>query len=268
MKKTKVLLAGALVLALGLVMGCKQNSDLSVEEHRQGENAYQHVWKAEYTNDQYTRSALQFGKGGVKVQKAKVKVEMVYPANGKAGLLFAVNSRKTGEGESEKTVYDFYAFAFGKKPGQNKLEAYVDYYEGLEKFNGSSDSEKFGTGTNNVTVVDTRDLTYNWDGSQAVNVYMFITRNESKAAGGETTYTYDLEIQDTQGNSLWKESAVTAVGKDGVTGAVVNDGNLYSYGMLSQLASNPKNVNTTWTISNTEGDFIHQGGSMLAADEE
>lgn len=250
-----------------LVVGCKQNEELSVEEHRKGENGYQHVWEAEYTGDNYYRSALQFGSGKMDVQYAKVRVKMNYPGNGKAGLLFATNEREiettVGGGTTEKKkVYDFYAFAFGKNPSKaNTLEAYVDYYVGLEKFNDSSStSEKFGTGTQQE-VEAASDLTgITWNGASPVTVDMIVEKTTTSGGSGSETVTYNLKIQDTNGNELWSATDVAATGAN-----VVNEGYLCSYGMVSKLA-NPKKVDTVWTLD--KDSFKKSGaGTILAAED-
>lgn len=251
-----------------LVVGCKQNEELSVEEHRKGENGYQHVWEAEYTGDNYYRSALQFGSGKMDVQYAKVRVKMNYPGNGKAGLLFATNEREiettVGGGTKEKKkVYDFYAFAFGKNPSKaNTLEAYVDYYVGLEKFNDSSStSEKFGTGTSQE-VKKASDLTgINWNGASPVTVDMIIQKSTTKTNDSETV-KYNLTIQDTNGNILWSANDIAATGD-----TVVNEGYLCSYGMVSKLA-NPKNVDTVWTLDRDSFDKTGTGTILAAEDAE
>lgn len=260
MKKTKVLLAGALVLALGLVMGCKQNTDLSVEEHRQ-DGTGKHIWEAEYTGNSYIRSALQF-REDTNVATAKVKVTMTYPAYGKAGLLFAVQDREQ--------KYDFYAFAFGwngKLGNQSKIEAYVDYYQGLTTFNDSStNSERFGNGAH-ISVVTNEEFKepFNWDGAEPVIVDMYVTYNKpseeestettTQASGNESAQgTYDLKI--TKSNDpetvYWEKTGITAVGKEMASNMsqdlIVNgEGKLYSYGMLSGQ-KDPKKVHTTWVL--------------------
>lgn len=272
MKKTKVLLAGALVLALGLVMGCKQNSDLSVEEHRQGADKYEHIWEATYGNNDYIRSALQFGTAK-KVNAAKVKVKL-YPKDGKAGLLFAVNPRKvsvTGEGTAatEKTVYDFYAFAFGKKPGvENKLEAYVDYYQGLERFNdsGTASAEKFGQAAQ-VELKTGEFKNLDWNGSGPVTAVMSIGLSSTEGSD-DTTWTLKITSEDGQ-TEYWSETGVS--GKDAASRETdglsldhfKNEGAIYSYGMLSGL-SNPKTADTRWTL---DRDSL-PSGVILAAEEE
>ena len=266
-----VMRGGVLVILLSLlVVGCKQNEELSVEEHRKGENAYQHVWEAEYNGDNYYRSALQFGSGKMDVEYAKVRVKMNYPGNGKAGLLFATNEREiettVGGGEKEKKkVYDFYAFAFGRDPAEsNTLEAYVDYYIGLEKFNDSSStSEKFGTGKQ-TEVVEASNLTgITWNGASPVTVDMIVEKETTTGGSGSETVTYNLKIQDTSGNVLWSQDDVAATG-DGV----VNEGYLCSYGMVSKLAANPKNVDTTWTLDRDSFEKTGAGAILAAEDAE
>ena len=244
MKKTRIVLVGALVLALAFVMGCKQNEDLSVEEHRQDGHA-QHIWEAEYSGNKYIRSALQF-KEDNSVGTAKVTVEMTYPANGKAGVLFAVQE-KDGK-------YDFYAFAFGwngRTGSTSKLEAYVDYYQGLTTFNeASGDSEKFGNGYN-TSVVVSKDLeNTTWDGAEHFSADLYVTYD--KGAGN-----YDLKLTKVgdentvywTANDVDAKQTLTSSAKPGMSAALVKngEGKLYSYGMLSGQKETKK-VKTTWTL--------------------
>lgn len=269
MKLNKLVIGGGVLVVLlsMLVVGCKQNEELSVEEHRKGENGYQHVWEAEYTGDNYYRSALQFGSGKMDIQYAKVRVKMNYPGNGKAGLLFATNEREmevtTGGNKEKKKVYDFYAFAFGKNPRENNsLEAYVDYYVGLEKFNDSSStSEKFGTGES-TPVVKEKNLTgITWNGASPVTVDMIVEKKTTTGGSGTETVTYNLKIQSTDGNTVyWSANDIAATGD-----TVVNEGYLCSYGMVSKLAD-PKKVDTVWTLD--EGSLKKTGiGTILAAED-
>lgn len=249
-----------------MVVGCKQNEELSVKEHREGENASQHVWEAEYNNDLYTRSALQFGSGKMDVQYAKVRVKMNYPGNGKAGLLFATNEREietTVGGEKEKKkVYDFYAFAFGKDPSEtNTLEAYVDYYVGLEKFNDStSTSEKFGTGKSSEVKAASNLTGINWNGASPVTVDMIVEKKTTSGGSGSQSVTYNLKIQNTSGEVLWSADDIVSTA-DGV----VNEGYLCSYGMVSKLA-NPKTVDTVWTLDKDSFKKTGAGTISFAAE--
>lgn len=266
MKLNKLVIGGGVLVVLlsMLVVGCKQNQELSVEEHREGENKYQHVWEAEYEGSNYYRSALQFGSGKWDLEKAQVRVKMNFPANGKAGVLFAVNERDNekivGGNKEKKKVYDFYAFAFGKKPGvgnEKKLELYVDYYVGLEKFNDSSaTSEKFGAVTP-IEVVKPTELTgTNWDGATTFSADMII----EKVVEGESV-TYNLKIQSIDGKTVyWHQDGVVATGDN-----VVNKGYLCSYGMLSGVSSSRK-VDTTWALD--EESFKKEGvDSLLSAED-
>lgn len=271
MKKTKVLLAGALVLALGLVMGCKQNEELSVEEHRQGADKYEHVWEATYENDDYIRSALQFGSNkNAKVNTAEIKVKMIYPNQGKAGILFGVNPRDVSSGDTKETVYDFYAFAFGKNRKTGKLEAYVDYYQGLKSFNDKGGtSEKFGVAST-VELKNQEFSNFTGNADQPITVVMKIAIKETAGSKDTTDGQWDLSIVSEDGlTTYWSATAVSALaeataGKNGLNVANFKEtGNLYSYGMLTAL-ENPKKADTKWNLSK---DSL-PSGVVLAAEEE
>ena len=247
MKKTRIVLVGALVLALAFVMGCKQNEDLSVEEHRQDGRA-QHIWEAEYTGNKYIRSALHFSEDTAIDEKAKVTVEMAYPGNGKAGILFGLKER-TASGEKK---YDFYSFAFGWNGNKDnpKLEAYIDYYQGLTSFKDeSTNSEKFGTGAN-ISIVPNTELTgASWNGSELFDADMYVTYDAEND-------NYDVKItkKGDVNTVYFEESDITAKGKTGTgfsSDLVENKGGkLYSYGMLSGQRD-PKKVKTIWKFDTT-----------------
>lgn len=282
MKKTKVLLAGALVLALGLVMGCKGAPDntQASEGHvvREG-NKYVHEWKTEYSNNNYYRSALQFGKDDLskkspKVQNAEVTVELNFPADGKAGILFAVNNRAETVGTESKKLYDFFAFAFGvNRSNPQKLEAYVDYYQGASsiKDDGTNQAkpESFSTGKSFEVVK--KDLNYDWNG-KAVTMTMKIARNNNSTEQEENDDYFTLTITDKDGKTVWEgdtkevKSQLTEEGM--LEDAYKITGGIFSYGMLSG-AVKEKTANTVWTLNkDTLAPTGIMGGLNFAAEEE
>lgn len=95
MKKTRIVLVGALVLALAFVMGCgeKTKLDESVAEHKEGADKFTHEWEATYDSATYIRSAKQFGESGAnkndELTNIDAEITMLYPQNGKVGLILA-----------------------------------------------------------------------------------------------------------------------------------------------------------------------------------
>ena len=283
MKKTRIVLVGALVLALAFVMGCGEpDNTQAAEGHvvREG-NKYVHEWKADYSNNTYYRSALQFGKDDLlkkspKVQNAEVEVELNFPADGKAGILFAVNNRTQVEGTETKTLYDFFAFAFGvNRSNSSKLEAYVDYYQNATKIkeDGSDTGAKpeaFATGKS--FEVKKADLDYTWN-KKAVTMTMKIALNDNGTPSDDADDYYALTITDKDGNIVWEGN--TSGVKDKVAGTagmnVANyktTGGIYSYGMLSGAVSD-KTANTVWTLKkDTLKPTGIAGGLNFAAEEE
>ncbi|MBR2362952.1 MAG: hypothetical protein IKA80_09975 [Spirochaetaceae bacterium] len=283
MKKTRIVLVGALVLALAFVMGCGEpDNTQAAEGHvvRDG-NKYVHEWKADYSNDTYYRSALQFGKDDLsnkspKVQNAEVEVELNFPEDGKAGILFAVNNRTEVEGTETKTLYDFFAFAFGvNRSNSSKLEAYVDYYQNATKIkedgsDAGSKPEAFATGKS--FEVKKADLNYAWN-KKAVTMTMKIALNNNSTASDATDDYYTLSITDKDGNKVWEGD--TREVKNTVantTGMNVDNykttGGIYSYGMLSGAVSD-KAANTVWTLKkDTLEPSSVMGGLNFAAEEE
>lgn len=281
MKKAKVLLAGALVLALGLVMGCgSPDTTQASEGHvvREG-NKHVHEWKTEYSNDNYYRSALQFGKDDLlkkspKVQNAEVTVELNFPADGKAGILFAVNNREQTEGTESKKLYDFFAFAFGVNRGSpTKLEAYVDYYQGATSIKDDGDNaakpESFSTGKSFEVVK--KDLNYEWNG-KAVTMTMKIARNNNSTDNDETDDYFTLTISDKNGAKVWEGDTKDVKSKLAEKGMIEDaykiTGGIFSYGMLSG-AVKEKTANTVWTLNkDTLAPSGLMGGLNFAAEEE
>lgn len=126
MKKAKVVLAGALVLALGLVMGCKQveSSSEGVSDIKDGK-----MW--EITNDSattYKRWISTYPNATQKWESARFKIRMERPQDGKAGIIFGLTETST---DNLKT-YNFYVFAVGQNVTTGKPEYYVTYYSGVD----------------------------------------------------------------------------------------------------------------------------------------
>ena len=139
MKKAKVVLAGALVLALGLVMGCKSDSS-GDSDWTINEKSTKQWEKTNSSETQYARAFEQFGttKGH---DKAIVKLTVGDMTASKAGLVFAYDDftiDKTG-----KKYFLLGVGGYGYAQGTNNGEYFLSYYENvkLDNLSGSFDSE-------------------------------------------------------------------------------------------------------------------------------
>ena len=252
MKKAKVLLAGALVLALGLVMGCKGlgSGDESVTK----DGAKKLSWNTTNEDSQnYRRFFQQFGSSSYKLTEGVVKLTMKYPGEGKTGIVFGLTENKQGN----KDTVNFYVFGIGeKKGGSTELQWYVDYYSGVDKesLTTSSSSDKIG-GTQKelqgLTDVDASkfphtkgspveawvDLEYNSDAETYT-----ITFGPGETTRGAITYTTPKHSE---------TSATTDA--QGVLGA---------YGMLSMADAGVTHADNTYEVISSKPNIV------LAAEEE
>ena len=203
MKKTKVLLAGALVLALGLVMGCSMSLDESVEEHTKGDSKFEHVWKADYkNNDQYIRSALQFGSGEDKITEVDVNVDMAYPQHGKAGLIFGLTNTKGDKdlNGKENIKYNYYIVALGENPNKTDgtLQYYIDYCTNMTSLSGGNTAEESidtSTGAEYTPIVeltDIADVSHKPNEKIEYTVSVLLEEDKDDKAGG--TYTVEIKV--------------------------------------------------------------------------
>lgn len=257
MKKTKVLLAGALVLALGLVMGCKTSLDESVEEHTQGNTKFDHVWKAEYKdNDQYIRSALQFGTGDDELEYVDVTVKMDYPQYGKSGFIFGLT--KTEEKDiNNKSIakYNYYIVGLGEDPSKKdgSLQYYIDYCTDMTSLSGGNTADATIDTTTGAKARTVKDLTpiegVSHNANEPVEYTVSVEFVEGKDEDGSVnkakgTYTVKINIDGkTITETINHEDYGYVEGKATYPGK----GTIASYGMLSGL-NKDKKVNTTWTV--------------------
>ncbi|MBO5730299.1 MAG: hypothetical protein J6R67_03800 [Treponema sp.] len=257
MKKTKVLLAGALVLALGLVMGCGKAMDESVEEHKEGASKFEHVWKAEYKdNSNYIRSAKQFGTGDDELKHVDVTVKMDYPQYGKSGFIFGLT--KTEEKDiNNKSIakYNYYIVGLGEDPAKKdgSLQYYIDYCTNMTSLSGGNTADATIDTTTGAKAETVKALTSIEDVSHAANEPVEYTVSvdfvEANGADGKVdkakgTYTVKIKIGDKIiTETINHETYGYVDGKATYPGK----GTIASYGMLSGL-NKDKKVNTTWTV--------------------
>ena len=144
MKKAKALLAGALVLALGLVMGCKQPVTSDPEIGKKIDGGWI-VENQENNSTEYWRWLRTVG--GNSYASATMNLEMTDPTAGKIGFIFGFQEMYDSQTGKKNGKYSYYQFGVGvgqqnsSNPG--KLEYYVAYYENVDKdsYTGHNNSE-------------------------------------------------------------------------------------------------------------------------------
>lgn len=244
------------LVAVGLVIsfvGCGAMKE-NVEEHKATkDNKWEHTWVAEYENDQYIRSALQFGTGNDKIDYVDVNVKMEYPKMGKAGLIFGLNNTKE-EGEDGKSVkkYNYYLIGVGQRRGTSNLEWYIDRCDGMTTLSGgnsASETTEDGTTTPVIGLTQLNNVTYTPGNPIEFDISVEFTEDEDDEEK-RGTYYVTLKFD----------------GVDPITYNITDlaaPGTIASYGMLSGM-ENPKNVDNTWTV-NSE---TIEGTANLSAVEE
>lgn len=270
MKKAKVVLAGALVLALGLVMGCKTSLDESVAEHTQGASKFEHVWKAEYKeNNQYIRSALQFGSGEDKITKADVTVDMAYPQYGKAGLIFGLtNTKEKDINNNEVIKYNYYVVALGEDPNRTDgtLQYYIDYCTNMTSLSGGNTSGESIETANGAKSTPVKDLTaindINHNANEKVDYTVSVTLVPDENDNAKGTYTVEIKIGD---KTITETINHEKYGYVGGVATYPAAGTIASYGMLSGKFANKK-VDTTWTVNKETLEGAGANGVTLNAE--
>lgn len=273
MKKTRIVLVGALVLALAFVMGCSGIG--SGNEDAQKEDKYTWVWAGpksgdvypdkENTTVNYERFFEQFGSTNYTMESGIVHIKMKYPQFGKAGVVFGLNEAGTEDSDGKKNV-NFYVFGIGQKKGGTKLEYYVDYYQAIGRtaMSSASSSDTVANGVDPLWSYkigdDLMHTVENFSGFVANNpedIYVQIIYNEDTGnykinAGPDARALTSIQLELPAHSTITRAS--DAEGRVGV------------YGMLTKKDGDatPK-VNTTYTLLK---DGLETSGAFLAAEEE
>lgn len=251
MKKTKVLLAGALVLALGLVMGCSGlgSGDESVE----GNNKEKH-WKE--TNDSttdYKRMFQSFG-SSKSFTEAVITIDAKYPKNGWSGVLFGLteNNDKATTGKDKNTI-NFYNVSF-RVSEDDKIMYYTSYFANVDQDDFPKNTgESYGNETvitNTKEVSTDAGLSVNPDGSLNLAVKVMWTQKEGTKVGTWDLYYGPSVTQSTKHREILTSGSETA--------REIEKGGLAAYGQIStaQNKDNPRVVDTTWKVDSSKPTVI------------
>lgn len=256
MKKAKVLLAGALVLALGLVMGCKGLG--SGDENVTKEGNKKLTWSKQgdittalenTSEENYLRFFQQFGTGSYKINTASFKLDMKYTDGGKTGIVFGLDKNSVGG----KDKVSYYVFGIGqKKDSDGQLEYFVDYYESIDVTSITTSSDSEGpTGATSKSVVPMTNISADkfpsYEKNGELTVYIDLTYNEDDQ-------NYKIELGP-KSNNLSVE--FTTAAHDSIAPSVEPKGRIGAYGMIPP---GKKGLNTYEVLKNSP--FI------LAAEEE
>ena len=251
MKKTKVLLAGALVLALGLVMGCKGVG--AGDEDVEGNNK-EKTWKTtNASTTDYKRMFQPFG-ASKKFTEAVVTINSKYPKSGWSGILFGLteNDDKAQTGKAKNTI-NFYNVSF-RVADNGTIQYYTSYFSNVDQDEfPQNTTESYGQETvitDTKTVPTDAGLQVNADGSLNVTIKVMWTQKEGAQVGTWDLYYGPSVTQATK----HKEELVT----DTVTAKEIVKGGLAAYGQVTKAINQdtPRVVETTWKLESSEPTVI------------
>lgn len=142
MKKTRIVLVGALVLALAFVMGCAQEAPTTDESIGEATQKGWIVKDQKNDTKQYWRWMRGTGK---KYENATMQLDMSDANAGKIGFVFGLTEGVAADGKGNgKWSYYQFGVGIGKAGTKNagKYEYYIDYYTNvdLNKVSGGSNS--------------------------------------------------------------------------------------------------------------------------------
>lgn len=260
MKKAKVLLAGALVLALGLVMGCKQGIDSGNPNWTTDDNKLK-VWEQDNSSDQYVRAAKQFG-NSTKTKDMVVKLEITDLTTSKAGLVFGIN-------ELDKTAktYNYFVLGVGGvNYTKTQGDVYLSYYRDVDVKKLDEASKGKQAPGNRLDIFDNETIT---TGAMKIvgstgTIYVAISESKSES-DNKTTVTiklgssYDPKLGVT-GTTMEKtfeigtdakvDSYITTGGGDAnwMKNLTTIDGGIGAYGMLKPGNGTTINAKNTYEV--------------------
>ncbi|MBR6565940.1 MAG: hypothetical protein IKK79_03910 [Spirochaetaceae bacterium] len=260
MKKTRIVLVGALVLALAFVMGCKQ-----VESSSEGVSDIEDGKQWEITNDSkdnYRRWISTYPNANQKWESATFKLRMERPQDGKAGIIFGLTESSTG---NIKT-YNFYVFGIGQNINTGKPEYYVTYYSGVKPealTDGTSpstapseSSQDITQGSNGLVTIENQNFVFTKD--KPLEVYVKLEWDKTDKTGyklsfGSTESTIGLISVTGESNGYFSASNYAASKLSGSTGF---------YGMVS------KATDAGTKSAKNQYQMIQKNATILAAEEE
>lgn len=272
MKKAKVLLAGALVLALGLVMGCKAPTSGTSEDWDPNTDT-QKTWKKSNTDAEKTLRAFE-GFGALDINNgAVVKIEIGNSKASKAGVLFDYKEYSA----VNKTVC-YYQLGIGTSgyDGQTPefyLTKVTDIKPDQITASTTSDSASGGAGQtvdiqNNITFATAAAATdtevdastmYDINQNGKLITYVGFIRDEVAGSGSEKTYVvkvrigmYDEVAKGWKAGSYIEKDLMD--GKDWGGNKVTEiNGKLCAYAMLKKAENGEVSTENTYKLINKTG---------------
>lgn len=271
MKKTRIVLVGALVLALAFVMGCGETPSSGTSEDWDPNTDSQKTWRKSNSDPDKTARSFE-GFGNLKVNNgAVVKIVIGNSKASKAGILFDYKEYSKTAG----TVC-YYQFAVGTKGYDGKTpEFYLTKVENIKPdeitASTASESASGGKGSstdiqNNVSFADAfggkiSDVTkmYEITTTGKMTTYAGFIMDEVAGEGGSTTKVVKLRLgwYDEQ-KKEWKDGAyIEQPLMDGENwggkpvGAI--DGKLCAYGMLKKATKGEVSTENSYTLINKTG---------------
>lgn len=269
MKKAKVVLAGALVLALGLVMGCKAPTSGTSEDWDPNTDS-QKTWKKSNTDAEKTLRAFE-GFGSFDINSgAVVKIEIGNSKASKAGVLF--DYKKFSDVADSVCYYQLGIGTYGYD-GETP-EFYLAKVENIKPdqitASTTSDSASGGAGTtvniqNNVTFADAVTGTtvvasemYDINQNGKLTTYVGFVKDEITGEGSTKSSVIKVRIGMYEEGKGWKENAYLEQElKDGAnwTGNTVSEinGKLCAYAMLKKADKGEVSTENTYKLINRTG---------------
>lgn len=251
MKKTRIVLVGALVLALAFVMGCAGLG--SGDEDVDGGNK-EKTWKT--TNNsttEYKRMFQAFG-SSKNFTEAVITINAKYPKSGWSGVLFGLteNDDKASTGKDKNTI-NFYNVSF-RVNDRNEIQYYTSYFSNVDQDDFSNNKEaSYGDEkviTDTTTVPTDAGLTLNGDGS--LNLVVKVIWNQIE---GADVGTWDLYYGPSVTQATKRKEPLT-------TGTVAAEkivkGGLAAYGQVTKAANrdDPRVVETVWKVESSKPTVI------------
>lgn len=267
MKKTRIVLVGALVLALALVMGCKQASSGTAGDWDPNTNSTK-TWKKTNTDsEKVLRSFEGFGTTDMN-NGVVVKIEVGNTKASKAGILFDYKKNASVEG-----TVDYYQLGVGTQQYDGKTpEFYLVKISGVKPDDITASTTSDAAGAGKGSEVDIQGNTpfsslishdssikvtdmYTLDQNGKMTVYVGF---ETKEVENGKKVMVKIGMYD-ESAKKWKEGAYAEnelkTGKDwGGSTVTTIDGQVCAYGMLTKAPKDGSvSTENTYTIINKTG---------------
>lgn len=274
MKKTRIVLVGALVLALAFVMGCGETPSSGTSEDWDPNTDTQKTWRKSNSDPEQTVRSFE-GFGNLKVNNgAVVKIVIGNSKASKAGILFDYK-----EFSKENGTVCYYQFGVGTKGYDGETpEFYLTKVENIkpDDITASTTSESASGGKGSSTDIQDNISFADAFGekvSEVTKMYEITTTGKmttyagfiiDEVAGEGNTKTKVVKLRlgwyDEQKKG-WKEGAyidqplMDGAGWSGKqVGAI--DGKLCAYGMLKKATKGEVSTENSYTLINKTGKMV------------